>query len=116
MLPVRRVGGDDVEVAVDQQGGPGLVLAFETGDDAGPPGVRFQDLRLEADVREEGGDVLGGLPLTGAGVVAGVRGVDPDQVAADVDDLVQCGGLVRCHGFIVPPGSARVPGRPRLGS
>ena len=48
------------------------------------------------DLGQEGGDVLGGLALAGAGVVARVGGVDPEQVAADVDDLVLRGHLVLC--------------------
>ena len=51
--------------------------------------------------------MFGGLALAGAGVVAGIGGVDPDQVAADGHDLVLRGGrlvrgsLVRCHGTMV---------------
>ena len=81
-----------------------MVAAFDAGYQAGAFGVGFQERRLEAGFGEEGGDVLGGGSLAGAGVVAGVRGVDAEQVAADVDDLVLRGGRVRCHRFIVPLG------------
>ena len=66
----------------------------------------FQELGLEAGFGEEFGDVLGGGSLAGAGVVAGVRGVDAEQVAADVDDLVLRGGRGRCLGMraATPPG------------
>ena len=101
VAPVRRVGRDDVQVAVDQQGGPAPVLALDSGDHAGALGVRLQDRRLQAHLGQLRGDVLGGLALTGARVVARVGGVDPDQVAADADDLVLRGHLVRCHPPIV---------------
>jgi len=71
---------------------------------------------FEAGVGEEFGDVLGGGSLAGAGVVAGVRGVDAEQVAADVDDLVLRGGRVRCHRFIVPLGAWPPPRRGRGGA
>ena len=67
-LPVRRIGGDDVEVAVQEQGRPGLVFAGDAGDHAGPAGCGFQDGRLEADLGEERGDVLGRLAFAGAGL------------------------------------------------
>src|SRR6202035_332296 len=105
VLPVGGVGGDDVQVAVDEEGGSCLVLARDAGYHGGALGVGFQELRLEAGVGEEFGDVLGGGSLAGAGVVAGIRGVDAEQVAADVDDLVLRGGRVRCHRFIVPLGA-----------
>ena len=83
-----RVGRDHIQVPVDEQGGPGRVLARDPGDDAGPALIRLEDGRLEADVGEQSGDVFGGLAFAGAGVVAPVGGVDPDQVAAQGGDLV----------------------------
>ena len=105
-LPVFGVGRNHVEVAMDEEGGPVGVFAFDPGDHAGALGVRLQDRGLQADLGELGGGVLGGLALAGAGVVARVRGVDPDQVAADVDDLVLRGHWVRCHLPIVALGVA----------
>ena len=63
---------------------PGRVWSSpcDPGDHAGPALVRLEDGRLDADVGEEGGDVFCCLALAGAGVVAPVGRVDPDQVAA----------------------------------
>ena len=97
-LPVRRIRRDDVEVAVQEQGRPGLVLAGDAGDHAGPAGRGFQDGRLEADLGEERGDVLGRLALAGTGVVAPVGRIDPDQVAAQAGDLVLSGDVVVARG------------------
>src|SRR5262249_22466821 len=66
--------------------------------------VRLQDHRLQAHLGQLRGDVLGGLALAGPRVVAVVGGVDPDQVAADADDLVLRGHLVLCHPSIVALG------------
>ena len=85
------VGRYDVGVAVDEQRGPGRVLALDPGHGGGAALVRLEDLRLEPDLGELLGDVLGGRPLARARVVAVVAGVDPDQVAAEVDDLVLAG-------------------------
>ena len=97
---------------MDEQGGPGPVLAFYPRDHAGALGVRLQDRGLQADLGELGRGVLGGLALPRAGVVARVGGVDPDQVAADADDLVLRGHVVSCHAPIVAlrwPGGAAGP-------
>jgi hypothetical protein len=79
-------------------------LALAAGDHASALGVRFQDRGLEAGLGELGGGVFGGLALPRAGVVARIGGVDPDQVAADVDDLVLRGHVVSCHRPIVALG------------
>src|SRR6202042_1832103 len=97
-LPVRRIRRDDVEVAVQEQGRPGLILAGDAGDHAGPAGRGFQDGRLEADVGEERGDVLGRLALAGTGIVAPVGRIDPDQVAAQAGDLVLSGDVFVARG------------------
>ena len=47
----------------------------------------LEELGLDADLVEQAGDVLGGRPLPRPGAVAVVGRVDPDQVAADLDDL-----------------------------
>ena len=82
------VGRDDVEVPVDEEGGAAPVGPFDPGDEAGPLRVRLEHGGLDADLAEEARDVLGGPPLARAGVVTRVGGVDPDQVSADVDDLI----------------------------
>src|SRR4029077_21261604 len=68
--------------------------------------MRLQDRGLEADLGELGRGVLGGLSLPRARVVARVGGVDPDQVAADADDLVLRGHVVSCHAPMVALGRA----------
>ena len=88
MPPVGRVSGDDIEVTMDQQRRTGRILARDPGDDAGPAGMGLQDLRLEPGLGQERRDVFGRLTLTRTGMVTGVTGVDPDQVAADRDNLV----------------------------
>jgi hypothetical protein len=82
--PVVRVGRDDIEVAVNEQRTATLILAGHPGDDARAALVRLVDLRLEPDLGQLLGDVFGGLAL----VAGRVRAVDPDQVAAQVDDFV----------------------------
>ncbi len=86
--PVGRVGRDHVGVPVDEQGGPGGVLALDARDGGSAALVRLEDLRLETDLGELLRHVLGGEPLTGARVVAVVAGVDPDQVTTEVHDLL----------------------------
>ena len=52
------------------------------------PGALSRITGSRPDLGQLGRDVLGGHPLARAGlVVAGVGGVDPDQVAAELDDL-----------------------------
>jgi hypothetical protein len=111
--PVRGVGRDDVQVAVHEEGRPGRILSPDPGHHARPAWVRFQDCRLQADLAEEGGNVLGREPLTGPGVIPVVACVDPDQVAAQDGDLVFCGrGGARCmlgHPPIVAPAARSGP-------
>ena len=117
MPPVRRAGRHHVEVTVHEQGRPVPVPAGDARDHAGALGVRLQDGRLEVDLRQESGDMFGGLALAGTGVISRVGRVDPDQVAADVHDLGLCGHLVRCHPSIVAPGRCVrpvVPAWPRI--
>ena len=81
--------GHHVQVAVHQQ--------RARGDGSAPgnrattlarPGALSRIVRLEADLGQLRRDVLGGDPLARAGApVAGVGGVDADQVAAEVDNL-----------------------------
>ena len=80
----------------------------------------LDDLGLDADLGELGRDVLGGCPLPRPGPVAEVGRVDPDQLAAQLDDLV--GGRTpvgrvlggRCHGPILPPADGVRAGSCRL--
>ena len=87
-LPVGCVGGDDVEVTVDEEGGSCGVGAFPAGDHAGAGGVGLEDGWLEARAGQDRGDMLGGGAFAGARVVTGVGGVDPDEVAAEGGDFI----------------------------
>src|SRR5262249_5460922 len=103
-LPVRLVGRHDVKVAVDEQAGPRPVRALDPRHDAGPLRMRLEDHGREPDLGEQPRDVLRGHPLPGPGVIPRVRGVDPDQRAAQVRDLILGkGGSVVGHTYIVPP-------------
>ncbi len=70
------------------------------------------DLDLDADVRQQRRDVLGSLALPRAGVVTGIRRVDADEVAAQVDDLgsrvVRRGRRGLLHRPILAPGTPGV--------
>ena len=107
--PVVGVGRDDVGVPVDQQRGPRRVLALDPGHGGGAALVRLEDLRLEAHLGELLRHVLGGGPLARPRVVAVVAGVDPDQLTAQVDDLV----LARDRPLSALPGPARSRCSPR---
>ena len=93
-LPVLRGRRYDVEVAVQQQPGrsPGRRRPSARPPTRGPARTR-RCVRLDPDLVEQPGDVLRRLPLPRSVVVAVVRGVDPDQVAADLHDLGR--GVVR---------------------
>lgn len=91
MGPVVGVGRYDVGVAVDEQPGPRAVLALDAGDGRGAALVGLEDLRLQADLGELLRNVLGGGPLTRARVIAVVAGIHPDQIPAQIDDLVLAG-------------------------
>lgn len=126
MGPVDGVGRYDVQMAVDEQRGPGRVLALDPGHRGGAAGVRLVDLRLQPDLGELLGDPFGGLALAGAGVVAVVAGVEPDQLAAEVHDLVLAGdgpgrarlahdASSRCHCWWSPSSSLRLRPGPKTG-
>ncbi len=85
------------------------------------PGSDSNSSAVDADVVEQLGHVLGGLALSRAGLVAVVRGVDRDQVAADADDLggrvVLGGGRVRGRSrraSCAHPAAGTARGRPEL--
>jgi hypothetical protein len=69
--------------------------------------VGLQQHRLQADLAEQPGHVLGREALTGSRVIPVVAGVDPDQVTAQGGNLVFGGhGRVLCvlgHLPIVAP-------------
>src|SRR5690606_34302670 len=97
-LPVGRLGGNDVEVPVDEDGVAVGFGAVDARDDVRPAGRRFDHGGLDADVVEAFGDVLGGRTFS-ARAVAGVGGVDTDEVrrqCGDVRGAVSHSGL-RCH-------------------
>ena len=85
------VGRHDVGVAVDQQRGPRRVLALDPGHRGGAALVRLEDLRLQTRPRRASPRRTRPPCAPRARVVAVVAGVDPDQLAAEVDDLVLAG-------------------------
>src|SRR6266851_2201950 len=74
--------------------------------------MRLQQGRLEADLGQQPGDMLGGQALSRPGMISTIRRVDPDQVAAQARDFVLRGrgrgGWVLRHppivAFALPPG------------
>ena len=86
--PVAGVGRHHVQVPVDKQGRAAPVRALDPGHQAGALGVRLKHRRLQADLAEQPRHVLRGPPLARPRVVARVGRVDPDQVPADVDNLI----------------------------
>ena len=75
------------------------------------PGLGLEQLGGDADLVEQLGHALGRRPLPRAGVGAEVGGVDPDQVAAELDDL-GLGAVVSGHGTIIATGPRRRTIRP----
>ena len=88
--PVGRLGGDDIEVAVDQQCTAAAVGTGKTDEDVAA--TRRAGLDVLGGVPDRGqllGDPEGTLRLTlGGGQLTGVGGVEPDQGADEIDDLV----------------------------
>ncbi len=87
--PVRRIRRHHVEMTVDEKRRPTRVAAFDPGDDAGTARFGFQQGRLQADLGECGGNVLGDGPFVPV-TTAPVHRVDPHQVPADLDSLILC--------------------------
>ena len=88
-LPVLGRRGHDVQVAVQQQAVAATRGPAPLGDHVRATGLGLDDQRLDTDLVEQRGDVLGGLPLPRSVLVAVVGGVEPDQVPADLDDLAR---------------------------
>ena len=82
-------GRYDIEVAVDQQRTQVGVdaLRLPVRHQRGAAGLGLDQLGGDADLVEQRRDVLGGHPLPRARIGSVVGGVDPDQLAAEVDDL-----------------------------
>ncbi len=93
-LPVRGAGGTTSRWPCSSSAplrGAALVPRHPHHDVAAA-GEPLDVLRLQPDLVEQFGDVLGGDAFARAGTVAVVRGVDADEVAAEVEDLVLRGG------------------------
>ena len=88
---------------MDQQRVARAVLALDARHDAGAVRRRLEQLRLEPDLGEQAGDVLGRLPLPLAPAGAVVDALEPDEVAADLDDLV----LGVRHGWLLASWAVR---------
>ena len=98
---------------MDEQGAAGPVGARDAGHQAGAAGQALPDLGFEPDLGQLGGHVLGGDPFARArGLVAGVGGVDADQVAAQLHDFGAGVGRRRGHALFLPAGYDNGGGRP----
>ena len=86
--PVRGVRRDDVEVAMDAQGSSLPVGAGDAHGDAHAARVALEGLGLQTHLSQLVDDVCRGLRLPRTAPVAVVRRVDPDQLPAELDDLV----------------------------
>ena len=80
--PLRRLGGNRVDVAEQAQGRP-RALALQARDQVGPSLLRGQELALEAGVGQRVGEQL----LCRLLVARRVDGVDPEQPLQQVDGL-----------------------------
>src|ERR1700722_16668527 len=69
-----------------------------------PLGGRLHHARPHPRLRQPLRDVLGGGALAGTGVITGVSGVDPDQVAGQCRDLV-LGAVLACAGRVFGHGN-----------
>ena len=87
--PIRRLGGHDIEVAVQQQGAALGVRALEPREHVAPPWCAgFDVMDRVTDLLQLIGYPAGtdGLALGGFGVT-GVGGVEADEGADEVDHL-----------------------------
>jgi hypothetical protein len=109
--PLGGVGGDRVGVAEQAEGRAGL-LAAKPGDQVRALGILgVEQLALEADLAE----ALGEQQLDRQLLVGRVGGIDPDQLAEEVDRLLAQPRLhpSRCHGGHTDSGGATVRQRRR---
>ena len=86
--PVRGIGGDHVEVAMDDEGRLLGVAARDASDDARATRVGVDQLRSEAELTQVRGDVLGRLLLRLRLPLPVVRRVEADEITGDADGLV----------------------------
>ncbi len=100
-LPVVSRGRYDVEVAVHQQPVAGAGVP-PVGHHRRTALCRLEQQRFDADVGQESRHILGRDPLPRPGVIAVVRGVDADQVTADLGDL-RLRSVAGAHLLIMPP-------------
>ena len=98
--PVGGLGGDDVEVPVEEQRPTGRVGAGKPGEDiAAIGGAGLDVFRVVAHVAELIGDPPGALRLAHRGFqLTGVGGIEADQGADESDHLVRR----NCHAPFLP--------------
>ena len=109
-LPVGGVGRHHVEVPMDHQGsafGRSGRVALDADHDARPAGFALEQLGFQADLGQQPHHVFGRLALPRPRAVTEVAGVDLEQVAAELDDLVLRAGLA--HGDTLSAAPARQP-------
>jgi hypothetical protein len=110
--PVRRIRGDHVEMTVDQQAGPTRVLALDPDHDTGALRMGLEHGGHQAHLAEQLRYTLGRRALPRAGVITGVRRVDPDQFAGESGDLILRGRAAGVAGRCVFRHPAMVAPRP----
>jgi len=81
--------GDDVEVSVQQESGQGGIGAGDPRDDTlALAGRGAEALGVESHLAQGAFDVFSRQGFARSGIGAVVGGVDADEVAQDLDDLV----------------------------
>src|SRR5690606_20487290 len=86
-LPVRRLRGHDVGVAVHDERRAGGVLTRDAQQHGAAARAGLHVGGVVAHLGQQLDDLLGDLALPGSGVVPVVGGVDPAQLAADPDGV-----------------------------
>ena len=84
-----RVGGDDVQVSVDDQGRLARVAALHARDDAGASRVRVEQPGFESECAHVLCHIGGGLSLAFRLALAIVGRVESDQISRDDGGAVQ---------------------------
>ena len=104
--PLRGVRRYHIEVTVDQQCPPGRVAARQAHDHVAPARrAGFHVHRLQSDLGQPLGDPLGRRPLDDAGTrVAGVGGVDADEVPGQPEHFVLGSDLTGAVAALAPDG------------
>ena len=93
--PVLGRGRDHIRVAVDDQGRSLRIRALDPGDEVGSTGRGLDDLGVQVDLGEPGGDELSGRQFRVRPIPSPVLSVDADELAAQFRDLRLGGAEIR---------------------